>query len=94
LQPDLHSSDAAPACGLRIVLRALCADTHLGLKSLMGQPMLVELLTQLSRADLRPFHAHVTSVALLGCDSGFARYRLVLEPWLSFLGSRVDSWVE
>jgi type VI secretion system secreted protein VgrG len=93
VQPDLDSLDAAPACGLRVEVHALCADTHLELKSLMGQPVLVELLTQLSRSDLRPFHGHVTSVALLGSDGGLARYRLVLEPWLSFLAQRVDSWV-
>jgi type VI secretion system secreted protein VgrG len=64
VQPDLDSSSPAPLCGLRVEVHALCADTHLSLKSLMGQPVLVELLTQASRSSLRPFHAHVTSAGL------------------------------
>jgi hypothetical protein len=55
----------------------LFATARLELKSLMGQPVLVELLTQQSRVALRPFHAHVSSVALLGSDGGLARYRLL-----------------
>ena len=82
----------APA-GFRIELQVVCTDTHLELKSLMGQPVLLQLLTQLSRDKLRPFHGHVTAITLLGSDGGFARYLLVIEPWLAFLGHRQDSWI-
>ena len=42
---------------------------------------------------LCPSRGHVTAVALEGSDGGLARYRLVMEPWLAFLGHRQDSWV-
>ena len=85
-------ADAA-AAGLRIELQAACSDTHVELKSLIGQPALLELLTQQSRSDLRPWHGHITEVRMLGSDGGLARYLLVIEPWLAFLGQRRDSWV-
>ena len=46
-----------------------------------------------SRTALRPFHGHITQAALLGSDGGLARYRLVIEPWLSFLAHRTDSYI-
>ena len=84
---------AAPRAGFRIAVDALSTDTHLELKTLIGQPVLLELLTAESRSALRPFHGHVTEAALLGSDGGLARYRLVVEPWLAFLAHRVDAWV-
>ncbi|WP_284618494.1 type VI secretion system Vgr family protein [Aquabacterium humicola] len=84
--------ESAPA-GLRMQIDALATDAHLELKRLIGRPLLLELLTQASRTDLRPWHGHVTDVQLLGSDGGFARYRLVVEPWLAFLGHRRDSRV-
>ena len=88
--PDAAGS--APA-GTRIVMHALSADGHIELKSLIGQPALVELLTQHSRVALRPWHGHITKAELLGSDGGLARYRLTIEPWLAFLAQRQDSWV-
>ncbi|WP_396269758.1 type VI secretion system Vgr family protein [Ideonella sp.] len=89
----LHEAPTAQAgdAGLRIELDALCTNTHLQLKSLMGQPAVLELLQ--ADGSLRPWHAHITQVALLGSDGGLARYRLTLEPWLAFLGQRQDAWV-
>ena len=81
------------ACGYCLQLTALSADTHIQLKQLIGQPVLLELLTQASRSQLRPFHGHVTEAALLGADGGLARYRLVVRPWLAFLDWRRDSRV-
>jgi type VI secretion system secreted protein VgrG len=77
----------------RIVMHALAADTHIELKSLIGQPALLELLPSSSRTTLRPFHGHITEAALVGSDGGLARYRLVIEPWLSLLRHRVDAYV-
>ena len=85
--------DPLPLAGFVIEVDALCLDTHLELKTLIGQPVLLELLTQASRVALRPFHGHVTSVALLGSDGGLARYRLVVEPWLAFAAHTRDSRV-
>ncbi|MCM5679714.1 type VI secretion system tip protein VgrG [Schlegelella sp. S2-27] len=80
-------------CGFQLQLTALSADAHIELKQLIGQPVLLELLTQASRSQLRPFHGHVTEAAQLGADGGLARYRLTVRPWLAFLGWRTDSRV-
>ena len=82
-----------PASGYAIDLLALSPRADLQPTDLLGQPILLELLTAHSRTDLRPFHGHVTAMQLMGADGGLARYRLRIEPWLAFLGHRVDSWV-
>jgi type VI secretion system secreted protein VgrG len=84
---------ASPAAGFRFEVLALSTNAHLRLKDLMGQPVRLDLLTQHSLTALRPFHGHVTAFALLGSDGGLARYKLTIEPWLSFLGHRQDAWV-
>lgn len=76
----------------RIELLALSRNAHLQAHDLLGQPVLLELLTSQSRSALRPFHGHVTEFRLLGSDGGHARYQIVIEPWLAFLRARVDSW--
>ncbi len=79
--------------GLRVVVHALSGDAHLELKTLVGQPALVELLCQDSATELRPWHGHIVAASLMGSDGGMARYRLVIEPWLSALAHRTDAWV-
>jgi type VI secretion system secreted protein VgrG len=79
--------------GFAIDLLALSLHASLPPASLIGQPVLLELLTANSRTTLRPFHGHVTAFELLGSDGGYARYRLTIEPWLAFLGHRTDAWV-
>lgn len=86
-------AEAPPVTGWRAEVFALAADTHLELKRLLGQPVLLELLTPASRTALRPWHGHVTAFELCGCDGGLARYKLTIEPWLAFLAHRRDSWV-
>lgn len=84
----------APAtghAGFRLEITALSTSTHHELKQLIGQPVLLELLTGASRTSLRPWHGHVTQFSLLGSDGGLARYRLVVEPWLALLAHRTDS---
>lgn len=93
VQIDESIGPAGAGCGFELQLTALSADAHLHLKQLIGQPVLLELLTQASRSALRPFHGHVADAALLGADGGLARYRLVVRPWLAFLGWRQDSRV-
>jgi len=85
--------DADAPAGYRLVVHVLAIDAHVELKQLIGQGVCIELLTQQSRTELRPWHGHVTSVAMVGSDGGLARYRLVIEPWLAFLAHRQDSWV-
>jgi len=77
----------------RHIVTAVSTDAHLDLKRLTGKPVLLELLTAQSRTKYRPFHGHVTDVELLGADGGAARYRLTVEPWLSFLRHRQDTYV-
>jgi type VI secretion system secreted protein VgrG len=76
----------------KVELLALSRNAHLQAADLLGQSVLLELLTSHSRTELRPFHGHVTEFRLLGSDGGYARYLIVIEPWLAFLRSRVDAW--
>ncbi|NVD74422.1 type VI secretion system tip protein VgrG [Duganella sp. BJB1802] len=72
-------------------IEALSTDADIPLKSLLGQPALLELLTIAGTDAPRPFHGHITSVELHGSNGGFARYQLTVEPWSAFLGLGRDS---
>ncbi len=93
LPASLDASLGPVRAGLRLVVHALSGDAHLELKTLIGQPALVELLCQDSATQRRPWHGHVVAAALTGSDGGLARYRLVIEPWLSAASQRVDARV-
>jgi type VI secretion system secreted protein VgrG len=75
--------------GFRLQVTALSLDADIPLKSLIGQPVLLELQT--TTAQPRPFHGHVTAAELTGANGGFARYQLTVEPWTAFLGLGRDS---
>jgi type VI secretion system secreted protein VgrG len=79
--------------GFRIELTALSNNAHQSLTALLGQPARLELQTALARREPRPFHGHITKIVRLGANGGFARYRLLIEPWLSFLGHRHDNYL-
>ncbi len=68
----------------------LSANASLSLRSLLGQPALLELLTT-SGSSPRSFHGHITAVEMNGSNGGMARYTLALQPWLVFLGHGRDS---
>ncbi|WP_071324351.1 type VI secretion system Vgr family protein [Janthinobacterium sp. 1_2014MBL_MicDiv] len=70
-------------------ITALSLDAAIPLKSLIGQPVLLELL--MADGGWRPFHGHVTAVELAGANGGFARYKLTMEPWSAFLAHGRDS---
>lgn len=89
----MHGWESLDAGGFAFEITALSGDAHLSLEQLLGKPALLELLCADSRTALRPFHGHVTACQLLGANGGLARYRLRLEPWLSFLRLRTDSFV-
>jgi len=74
-----------------IELTALSTDAYIPLKSLLGEPVLVELLTVCSGMKRRPFHGYVTSAQCIGANGGFARYKLTIEPWCAFLKLGRDS---
>lgn len=90
---SLHGVESVDDGGYRLQLDALSVDAHLPLDELLGQPVLLELLTAESASQRRPFHGHVTACERVGSNGGIARYRLVIEPWLAFLRERVDSYV-
>jgi type VI secretion system secreted protein VgrG len=77
--------------GFEAEVFALASDAHIELKTLLGQPALIEL--ELADGSTRPWHGHITQAALVGSDGGLARYRITIEPWLAFLAHRQDSWV-
>lgn len=82
---------AQTPAGCHIDLHALSTRHDLRAADLLGQAVRLELLT--ASGAWRPFHGHVTRFAHLGSDGGFDRYHLHIEPWLSFLAHRTDSWV-
>lgn len=76
-----------------IDLLALSTKADIQPTDLIGQPVLLELLTANSTTQLRPFHGHVLAFELLGSDGGYARYRLQIGAWLDFLRHRTDAWI-
>ncbi|WP_253185417.1 type VI secretion system Vgr family protein, partial [Xanthomonas oryzae] len=89
----LNGRESVDGGGFRFDVGALSANAGLPLDDLLGQPVLLELLTAESHTALRPFHGHVTAFERLGSNGGLARYRLRVEPWLALLAQRVDSYV-
>jgi type VI secretion system VgrG family protein len=71
-------------------LSALSTDSSLSLRSLLGQPALLELQAD-SRETRRPFHGYITTAQVCGANGGLARYRLTVEPWTAFLRLGRDS---
>jgi type VI secretion system secreted protein VgrG len=78
--------------GLRFELGALSTDAGLALKTLIGLPALLQLVTA-GDDQRRPFHGHITGVELGRTNGGLARYHLTLEPWTVFLARGRDSRV-
>ena len=78
---------------------AVSTQAQLNPNDLIGQPVLLELLTEGGHAlagstsAWRPFHGHVLAMHLLGSDGGLARYHLQVGTWLDLLAHRTDSWV-
>ncbi len=57
----LDGFESVDGGGFRLKLDALSVDAHLPVDELLGQPVLLELLTAESAASRRPFHGHVTA---------------------------------
>jgi len=72
-------------------ISTLSTDASIPLKSLLGQPALLELVTAAGPAALRPFHGHITAIELSASNGGLARYAVRLEPWTAFLAQNRDS---
>ncbi len=83
----------AEHAGYRIELTALSDNAEQSLTVLLGQPVRLDLQTSASRIIRRPFHGHITQITREGANGGFARYRLIIEPWLAFLGHTQDNYL-
>jgi type VI secretion system secreted protein VgrG len=70
---------------------ALSTSAGLDLSPFIGEELTVGLLQP--DGGRRAWHGLCTTAAWLGADGGVARYRLRLEPALSLLGWRRDSWI-
>lgn len=66
----------------QLTLELLSPYDQLELKQLVGQPV---LLTMLTAADERHFHGFVQEFSRTGSDGGLATYQAQLAPWFSFL---------
>ena len=75
----------------RFTLDCLSTDAHFDLNALIGE----EITLRLRQVDgsRRSWHGYATQAMQLGADGGFARYRLIMEPWLAFLGQRRDNYL-
>ncbi|AJX30640.1 type VI secretion system Vgr family protein [Burkholderia oklahomensis] len=89
---SLHGWEALDHGGFRFQLTALTENPSLPLAQLIGAPILIEWQAAEGRDARRPFHGHVIAAELIGYNGGLARVRLVVEPWLSLLRQRVDSY--
>ena len=78
--------------GYTFTITALSLDAGLSLRTLLGQPALLELLTVSGNAP-RAFHGHLTEIEINGANGGLARYTLKLQPWTAFLKHSRDSRV-
>lgn len=71
-------------------ISALSLDADISLRSLLGQPALLELLT-VEGDSRRAFHGYITAAEACGSNGGMARYKLTLQPWSVFAGIGRDS---
>ena len=77
----------------RFHLSTLSAEAGIALKSLIGQPALLQPLSPAGRDEQPPFHGYITNVELAGTTAGLPRYDLTLEPWTAFLARLPNSRV-
>src|SRR5689334_7760088 len=64
LAESLHGEEGIDS-GFRLQVSALSQDAALSLKSLLGQPAMIDLLAAPGQ-DARSFHGHVTAAELCG----------------------------
>lgn len=83
--------DEGLSCNYALNVSLLSLDAAIPLKSLLGQPVLLELLTNMPALPWRPFHGHVTAIQMTGANGGFARYTITIAPWTAFLAIGRDS---
>ncbi|WP_295003836.1 type VI secretion system Vgr family protein [uncultured Dechloromonas sp.] len=75
----------------RFEIDCVSTQAHVDLKPLLGEELTLRLLQ--ADGSKRSWHGYVTQAMQLGADGGFARYRLVMEPFLAFLAQRRDCYL-
>lgn len=70
-------------------LSLISQDARLELKSLMGQPALLDI--ELATGGARYIHGYISRFSLQKSDGGLAHYSATLSPWLWMLSRRHDS---
>lgn len=70
-------------------LSLISQDARLELKSLMGQPALLDI--ELATGGPRYVHGYISRFSLQKSDGGLAHYSATLSPWLWMLSRRHDS---
>ena len=70
-------------------LALISQDAQLPLKTLIGQPALLDI--ELASGGSRYIHGCISRFSLQGSDGGLARYSATLSPWLWMLSRRFDS---
>ena len=91
LTVERFSGREAVSEGFRFVIDCLSTDAYFDLKALIGEEVTLRLLQ--ADGSKRSWHGYVTEALQLGADGGLARYRLIMEPWLAFLGQRRDNYL-
>lgn len=83
LVPEAASGWEAVDAGYLIRVAALSVDATLDLKTLLGQPALLEI--QSAEQGYRPYHGRIAAAERVGSNGGLARYHLTIEPGLALL---------
>lgn len=89
LAESVHGEEAINQA-YTFTITALSLDAGISLRTLLGQPALLQLLT-VDRQAPRSFHGYLTAIERNGANGGMARYTLTLQPWTVFLGLTRDS---
>lgn len=91
LVPERMVVREAVSAPFELSVDCVSTSAHFELKQLIGEQMSLRLLQ--ADGTHRPWHGYVVQASQLGADGGLARYRLVMQSWLSMLALRHDSFI-
>jgi len=86
---DSFSGNEAISQPFSFDLALLSRDPLIELKTVLGQPTLLEI--ELANGAHRCIHGHITAFNHLNNDGGLSYYSATLSPWFWYLSQRVDS---
>jgi type VI secretion system VgrG family protein len=94
LLETLRGKECVSDGGFCLEVTVLSDNAHLQEADMLGLPVLLRTRTvEGSPESDRLFHGLITAATFQGANGGFARYVLRIEPWLSDLKHRIDSYV-